>query len=237
IGGGIVADSRAEDEWAEALAKGAFVTHGQRAFDLIETMAFDPDEGMPLLERHLARLKASAEAFGFPFDRHNARNELQAATFRLRAKSKVRLLLAGSGAIAIEVAPAPVPGPAPMRVAVVPLPVASADFRLRYKTSDRRFYDRAREASGADEVVFVDADGFLTEGSFTNAFVERGGVLLTPPLARGLLPGVLRAELLDSGRAREAELTPADLAGGFLLGNALRGLVTAVTVAERAPAA
>lgn len=237
LGGGIVADSRAEDEWAEALAKGAFVTHGQRAFDLIETMAFDPDEGMPLLERHLARLKASAEAFGFPFDRHNARNELQAATFRLRAKSKVRLLLAGSGAIAIEVAPAPVPGPAPMRVAVVPLPVASADFRLRYKTSDRRFYDRAREASGADEVVFVDADGFLTEGSFTNAFVERGGVLLTPPLARGLLPGVLRAELLDSGRAREAELTPADLAGGFLLGNALRGLVTAVTVAERAPAA
>jgi para-aminobenzoate synthetase/4-amino-4-deoxychorismate lyase len=149
----------------------------------------------------------------------------------------VRLLLAGSGAIAIEVAPAPPARAAPMRVAVVPLPVASADFRLRHKTSDRRFYDRAREASGADEVVFVDADGFLTEGSFANAFVERGGVLLTPPLARGLLPGVLRAELLDSGRAREAELTPADLAGGFLLGNALRGLVTAVTVAERAPPA
>jgi para-aminobenzoate synthetase / 4-amino-4-deoxychorismate lyase len=85
--------------------------------------------------------------------------------------------------------------------------------------------------------VFVDAGGFLTEGSFTNVFVEREGVLLTPPLARGLLPGVLRAELLDSGRAREAELTPADLAGGFRLGNALRGLVTAVTVAERGSAA
>ena len=237
LGGGIVADSRAENEWAEALAKGAFVTHGQRGFDLIETMAFDPDDGMPLLERHLARMKASAEAFGFFFDRHGARNELQAATFRLRAAAKVRLLLARSGAIAIEVAPAPAPRTAPMKVALVPLPVAPADFRLRHKSSDRRFYDAARIDSGADEVVFVDADGFLTEGSFTNVFVERDGRLLTPPLARGLLPGVLRAELLESGRAREAELTVGDLAGGFLLGNALRGLVTAVTVAERGSAA
>ncbi len=46
--------------------------------------------------------------------------------------------------------------------------------------------------------------GFLTEGSFTSLFVERGGRLLTPPLARGLLPGILRARLIDEGRAEEA---------------------------------
>ncbi len=61
-------------------------------------------------------------------------------------------------------------------------------------------------------------------------------MLLTPPLARGLLPGVLRAELIESGRAVERDLRPEDLAGGFLLGNALRGLVSAVTVAEPAKA-
>ena len=82
LGSGIVADSRADDEWAEVQAKGAFVTAGQRPLDLIETMAFDPEEGVVLLERHLRRLTASAAALGFRFDRHGARNELQAATYR-----------------------------------------------------------------------------------------------------------------------------------------------------------
>src|SRR3546814_4240516 len=70
LGSGVVADSNAAEEWAECLAKGAFVTAGQRRFDLIETMAFDPHAGIALLDRHLARMKASALAFGIPFDRH-----------------------------------------------------------------------------------------------------------------------------------------------------------------------
>ena len=72
-----------------------------------------------------------------------------------------------------------------------------------------------------------ESDGHVTEGSFTNVFVERDGMLLTPPLTAGLLPGVLRAELLETGRAREAPLTRGDLANGFFVGNALRGLIPA----------
>ncbi|MES2442721.1 MAG: aminodeoxychorismate synthase component I [Pseudomonadota bacterium] len=231
LGSGVVADSRAEEEWQECLAKGAFVTAGETAFDLIETMAFDADTGIPLLERHLARMKASAQLFGFAFDRHMVRNELQAATFRLSAPTRVRLLLARSGAIAIGVAPMPAAPAGPVEVALAPLPVAADDFRLRHKTSRRGFYDRAR-VPGAFETVFTDPDGFLTEGSFTSVFVERNGILVTPPLTRGLLPGVLRAELLDTGRAVEGDLTPADLESGFLIGNALRGLVSAVTFAK-----
>ena len=109
-------------------------------------------------------------------------------------------------------------------VAAVPLPVDPADFRLRHKTTRRDFYDLARIASGADEVVLIDPEGFVTEGSFTSVFVERDGLLLTPPASRGLLPGVLRAELLASGRAVEAELRIEDLGAGLMLGNALRGL-------------
>ncbi|MCW3834747.1 aminodeoxychorismate synthase component I [Sphingomonas canadensis] len=237
LGSGLVADSRAEEEWDECLAKGAFLTAGEKPFDLIETMGFEPEQGIVLLDRHLARMKASADAFGFSFDRHMVRNELQAATFRLHAPARIRLLLAASGAIAIGIAPMPPRRAGPMRAAIAPLPVAASDFRLRHKTSRRGFYDAARGAGGADEVVFVDAEGFLTEGSFTSLFVEREGVLVTPPLARGLLPGVLRAELLESGRAVEGDLVPGDLAGGFWLGNALRGLVAAVTVAETERAA
>jgi len=237
LGSGIVADSRADEEWAEVLAKGAFVTAGQPPLDLIETMAFDPEQGLRDLDRHLARLSASAAALGFRFDRHGARNELQAATFRLRHAARVRLLLAESGAIAIETGPAPTPREAPLRVAVVPLPVAVDDARLRHKTSDRGFYDEARRAAGTDEVIFVRPDGLLTEGSFTSLFVpDADGRLRTPRLSLGLLPGVLRSRLLDSTRAVEANLSPADLDGQFFVGNALRGLMPAVVAIAKSPA-
>jgi para-aminobenzoate synthetase/4-amino-4-deoxychorismate lyase len=225
LGSAIVADSDAGDEWRECLAKGEFVASAG-SFDLVETMRFDPNEGVAELDRHLARLKASAEALDFRFDRHEARNDLQAATFRA-GPSRIRLALSRRGCMAIEVAPLPEPPEEPVAVALAALPVPPADFRLRHKTSDRAFYDDARAAAAAFEILFTDPDGFLTEGSFTTLFVERDGVLLTPPLARGLLPGILRARLLDEGRAREAELRPEDLAGGFLIGNALRGLVRA----------
>ncbi len=227
LGGGIVADSTADAEWDEALAKGAFLARGARTFDLIETMAFDPMEGIALIERHLERMKTSAAALGFAFDRHDARNELQAATFRLRKAARVRMTLAKSGAVSIQVSPLPPPRAAPLTVALVPLPVSPADWRLRQKSSDRAFYDDARRDSGCDEVVFAASDGTLTEGSYTSLFVERDGMLLTPP-AGPLLPGVLRAELLDTGRAREAVLRPQHLTNGFLLGNALRGLMPAI---------
>ena len=232
LGSGIVADSTADAEWRECLAKGAFVTDGLRAFDLIETMRFDPDTGIVDLERHLARMRASARAFGFVFDRHGVRNELQAATFRLATARRLRLRLSRSGTVAIEVRPMPPIPPGPVPVALAPLPVPPDDFRLRHKTSDRAFYDAARAAAGSCfEVAFVDRQGFLTEGSFTSLFVESGGTLVTPPLARGLLPGVLRARLIEEGRAIEGDLTAADLATGFLVGNALRGLIPAQLVA------
>jgi para-aminobenzoate synthetase/4-amino-4-deoxychorismate lyase len=98
---------------------------------------------------------------------------------------------------------------------------------LRHKTTDRGFYDDARAAAGTFEVVLVHPDGAVTEGSFTSIFVPRDGVLVTPPLALGLLPGVLRARLVDTGQAVEGMLTLSDLAGGFFIGNALRGLMPA----------
>jgi para-aminobenzoate synthetase/4-amino-4-deoxychorismate lyase len=227
LGSGIVADSVAADEWLECLAKGEFVATSGR-FDLIETMRFDPHEGLYELDRHLARMKRSADAFGFAFDRHHARNELQAATFFLREPRRLRLLLSSSGSLAIESRPLPPAPEGAVEVALAPLPVEAEDFRLRHKTSDRRFYDEARVAAGTFEVAFVDPEGFVTEGSFTSLFVERNGRLQTPPLARGLLPGVLREVLIEEGRAEEADLRQEDLEGGFFVGNAVRGLIPAV---------
>ena len=118
----------------------------------------------------------------------------------------------------------------PLNCIALPLPVDPGDWRLRHKTSDRGFYEEALAAAkseGAQEALLVHPDGLVTEGSFTNIFVERDGILLTPPASLGLLPGVLRRSLIEAGKAREAELTLDDLSDGFWLGNAVRGLVKA----------
>ena len=73
--------------------------------DLEETMHFDPEDGIADLDVHLDRLSSSAEAQGFRFDRHAARNELQAATFGKRRPATARLVLSPTGAMAIEVRP------------------------------------------------------------------------------------------------------------------------------------
>lgn len=199
-------------------------------FDLIETMAFDPVEGVRLLDYHMARMTRSADELGFAFDRHAARNELQAATFRLRAHSRLRLLLSRRGSMAIEIRPHQPWPEALMKVAVVKRPVAADDFRLRHKTTDRSFYTEALRQSGTFEALLLDPQGFLTEGTFSSLFVERNDKLHTPPLARGLLPGVLRQSLIDMGEAVESELRLADLENGFFIGNAARGLVAATLV-------
>lgn len=245
IGSAIVADSDSDAERRECEVKAGFVRRigsdcAAPACDLIETMRFEPDAGIALLELHLARMKASAATLGFAFDRHAARNQIQALCFELAAPARLRLMLARSGAIALEAAPLPPPLADPLPVIALPNPLDPSDWRLAHKTSDRGFYEdalAAAQAMGAGEAILVRGDGpgggLVTEGSFTGIFVEGpDGVLRTPPARLGLLPGVLAAHLVAEGRAAEAELTLDDVAnasdnGSFWLGNALRGLFKA----------
>jgi para-aminobenzoate synthetase/4-amino-4-deoxychorismate lyase len=230
VGGAIVADSEWLTEWRESLIKGGFVRAAAGGFDLIETMRFDPEAGIALLEPHLERIKASAAELGFEFDRHAVRNAIQALCFEADQPSRVRLVVARSGAYSLEIGELPPALPDPAPCAMLRLPVDPGDWRLRHKSSDRGFYEdglKAARQAGAVEALFVRDDGLVTEGSFTNLFVERDGVLLTPRAALGLLPGVLRRSLIEAGRAAESDLTLDDLEAGFLIGNALRGLLPA----------
>jgi para-aminobenzoate synthetase/4-amino-4-deoxychorismate lyase len=190
-------------------------------------MRFDPQAGVIDLDHHLDRLRAAAHDLQFQFDRHAARNELQAATFRRKEPAMVRLLLSPKGSMAIELKPMPEVHRGPVKVAVRPLPVDPSDFRLRYKTTGKDVLKQVQRQTGSFEAVFTDPEGRLTEGSFTNIFVERGEKLVTPPIERGLLPGLLRQRLIDEGRAEEGDLTPDDLKDGFLIGNMVRGLIKA----------
>jgi para-aminobenzoate synthetase/4-amino-4-deoxychorismate lyase len=233
VGAGIVSDSVPADEWRECQTKAAFLTARARPFHLIETMRFVPSEGVANLDLHMQRLEKSAGYFGRPFDEQRAVRDLESVTSLLSAPSRIRMLLDQDGRVAVSASPIP-PSKPVLDITVAPLPVPPDDWRLFHKSSDRAFYDQARQDSDADEVVFERPDGLLTEGSFTNLFVRRGSRLLTPHAASGLLPGILRARLIADRKAVEADLTVDDLRGGeVFVGNALRGLVPAHHVARR----
>lgn len=226
VGSGIVFDSDPSSEWEECLQKAAFIASPAN-FDLLETFAFGPAPN-PLVRFHIDRLSNSARELGFAFDRNALEAELDRRKRRLQSAVRLRISLNQSGSFRLEESTFPVMPGQKVTVSIAPRTVASDDFRLQHKTSDRRFYDDARAAAGTFEILFTDEEGFLTEGSFTNLFVRDGKRLLTPPLRRSLLPGVLRQHLIEAGGAIEQDLRPADLEAGFFVGNSLRGLIPAM---------
>lgn len=229
VGSGIVADSDAAAEYEECMLKGRFLTDPPPDFDLIETLFWSPDAGPRRLQRHLDRLAASAERFGFPFDRTAAERDIHDLAADLEPRPhRLRLLLSKSGALAVTAAPLGKSAPQPLVARLSDLAVDSGNPLLRHKTTARDLHAAAFvRAQPCFDVILRNERGELTEGSFTNLFVERDGLLLTPPVSSGLLPGVLRAELLEGGQAREQVLHVEDLddADAVYLGNSLRGLL------------
>ncbi len=234
IGSGIVWDSQGATEYAECLLKMKFLTDPVKPFDLIETMLYEPGRELVLLERHMDRLRTSARYFGFAFDEGAVRNALLDAVKGKAERLRVRLLLSEDGTVSVTTTPLPPASPeAVMRFVVSPTRLNSADIFLFHKTTRRELYDKEwqhySETAGADEVIYLNERGELAEGSRTTIFIEKDGRLLTPALISGLLAGTLRAELMASGRAKEAVLGLDDLkaADAVYLGNSVRGLVRA----------
>lgn len=236
IGSGVVYDSDGGREYAECLLKMKFLTDPPKPFELIETLMWEQGSGYVLLARHLDRLMASARYFGFTCDIDLVRQALEAQSREISTpRARVRMTLAEDGKVTIGVAPleaAPAAAPV-MRYVISDSRVNSTDAFLYHKTTRRDLYDgewkHFSETAGADEVIYLNERGELAEGSRTNIFLLRDGELLTPALSCGLLPGVLRAEMLADGRVREAVLTLKDLesAEEVYLGNSVRGLLVA----------
>lgn len=197
---------------------------------LIETMGWRPGEGLRWRDRHLSRMAGSAARLGLDCD-------LQAASGLLAGLDglsgggplRVRLTLGAEG-FAMTTAPLPATA-AVWRVALADQRLDAGDAWLSVKSTNRAVYDTARAAlpPGIDEVLFLNTDGALCEGTISNVFLTMpDGARLTPAASAGLLPGILRHVLLEQGW-REAALTLADLraAREVAVGNALRGLITA----------
>jgi para-aminobenzoate synthetase/4-amino-4-deoxychorismate lyase len=230
VGSGIVIDAIAESEYAECLLKSAFLTGFDPGFELIETLRLDCGN-YPFLAMHLERLEGSARALGFACDLPAIFAVLAgAASSCATGLYRVRLTLAHDGCCRIGVAPL-TDEHGPWSVVLFDERLDAGDYLLRHKTSARSRYQRAlatlAETPELFDAIFLNARSEVCEGARSNVFVERDGVLLTPPLSCGLLPGVMRRHLLESGRAVESVLSVDDLLGApaLYMANALRGLI------------
>lgn len=179
------------------------------------------DGGVRHLPRHMARLFAAAQLLGIPAP--HSKDELAAAMAQLlqensllRGRAALRLTLTrGVGARGL----APPPGAAPSilltAVALPPAPEQVRAIMSTYVRNEKSISSRIkslnyldnimarREAAqcGAGEALMRNSMGGLACASAANLFVVTGGVLRTPPVSDGALPGIMRAIVLERAAA------------------------------------
>jgi len=229
-GGGIVWDSQADEEWQETRVKAQLLENTDSFWQLLETLAYHPGEGIRYLEEHLARLDKSARYFDIHYDPQALRKLL--SEYESPSAQRLRVLLNHRGKISME-SSALQPTGEPVKLTLAKQNVHSSNVFLQHKTTHRKIYDLVcRDQSSADDVILWNERGELTETSICNLFLEFAGKLLTPCSSSGLLPGTLRAHLLAKGECTEAVLTKADLARAdkIFVGNSVRGLLAAELV-------
>lgn len=224
IGSGITLDATPAGEWQEWAHKRQFLQRAREPFDLLESLRLEQGRVMRW-PRHLQRLQTSAQHFGRPCPVH----ALELALDEVRQAHpdgvhKVRVLLSANGAVRAEASPLQTPA-GPLSVALAQAAMPLADDFIRHKTTLRAAYDAHRPPRGCfDTLLFNEADQ-LTEFTIGNLALQIDGQWYTPALEAGLLPGVMRATLLDEGVLQERVLMRSDLtrATGIALINSVRG--------------
>lgn len=229
-GSGVVWDSDAGREYEECLHK-ARVLRPVEHFGIQTTLRWEPATGFALLPRHLARLERAARYFDFAFDGSAVAKALGEAVLAFpQSAQRVRVVVDPSGGVSVEHRDAPAPATTPRRIALADRPVDTSDPFLFFKTTRRRFYDDLRASRpDCDDVILWNERGEITESTICNVAIRRNGAWVTPPVACGLLSGVMREELLARGELHEGVITRAEFeaAREIALFNAVRGWLPA----------
>ena len=231
VGCGIVWDSDPSDEFQELQTKARILKQPDPGFHLFETMGVS-DGQITRLARHLRRLENSAQYWSFAFDRQATESYLNELLSPIDSTKqwRLRLQLNRCGALSHALHPfgpdeVPTDGKS-LTLSVSTTPVDSADSFLIHKTSRREAYDRAvAEVPEGVSPLLVNELGHITESAIANIVYQMDGRLFTPPITDGLLPGVLRDELIDEGTVSERSLPVSDIAKveSWWLINSLRG--------------
>ena len=223
VGGGVVHESTAAEEYAEAMVKANVLRRRRSPLTLLETMRWEPGTGVWLLDRHLDRLSSSARYLGIDL----RRGEIGALLAGIDGSGpqRVRLLVPESGRPDLEVTPL-VERPPTVVLAIDDRPIDSSDFLRYHKNTRREPYEQAAARHPeADDVVLVNERGEIVETTIANLAVLIGDDWFTPPLDAGCLPGVYREELIARDALVERSLTISDLVGadGLAVINSVAG--------------
>jgi para-aminobenzoate synthetase/4-amino-4-deoxychorismate lyase len=213
VGGGIVWDSDAEAEYEETLTKARVLTQPRPVFQLLETMLWEPDAGIFLLDEHLQRLGKSAAYFDVPLDQYEIFQALEALPQSLpKEKTRIRLLVDRDGAFELQTASLIDAEDRPVMLALAKYPIHSQDIFMFHKTTHRGVYEKAQaDFPQCDDVVLWNERGEVTESTIANLVIRKEGRLITPPVGCGLLAGTFREQLLKAGEIEEEILSVADL--------------------------
>lgn len=211
IGGGITWYSNSEQEFEEAILKSKIIRKRETipAFSLLETILWTPDNGYFLLEEHLKRMADSAKYFDYKIDLEKIRLELNHNKTTFSSPLKVRLLASKNGKYFMEKKPlenAMIEGDPKFfpKVVLAKKPIDAANTILFHKTTHRNIYTNAKkDFPNHYDVLLWNQKGELTEGSFNNIVVRWNGKLFTPTVECGLLNGVFRQHLLNTGVIEE----------------------------------
>ncbi len=203
---------------------------------LIETIRIEPGRHAPLLAGHWRRLQDSCEALGYIWPADALLRDAHEHIGKLDAGSshRLRLLLDRDGRYSLESDSLP-PTPQPVRLTISETPLQGDMLWLRHKTTHRPWYDAAQAWLARNpaffDMVFCNGRDEVCEGSRSNIYIldAASNTWLTPPLDCGLLPGVQRRDLLDSGQVREARITREQFLASpaIRVSNALRGWLAA----------
>jgi para-aminobenzoate synthetase/4-amino-4-deoxychorismate lyase len=219
VGGGITYDSHPEDEFEEAKLKAKFLTGLAVPFDLIECFLYEVGVGFRYLDDHLARLQKSAQIFNFTFSKKAIVKKLIEIENTMDTACKVKIVLQKNGHFNISSTQFDAQS-VKRKIKICSEKIKTENnILLRHKTtaqSVRGFYDAsfARENTDTElfDIVFVNEQGFITEGSKSNVFISKQGNILTPPLACGILPGIMRKKYMtEYPQTKEAYITKEDL--------------------------
>lgn len=236
VGSGIVIDSDPAAEYRECGWKARFLNELRPAFGIFETMRVE-NRQCTLLDRHLCRLKTSAQALNLPLP-DGCENQIKQYIADLPdGVFRVKALLASDG---ISLSRAVLNHLADkQRVIISPTILPAQNYLRRFKTTCRALFDQAwqtAETQGAFDSLFFNSDGILLEGGRSNVFVKHRGQWLTPSLDLDILNGVMRQAVLDepqkylqTNQVIETHITQKTLqeAEEIRLSNALRGVFAA----------
>ncbi len=208
VGGGITWDSTAQGEYEEIRAKGKVLMTTRYTFDLIESFLLEKGQ-IYLLDRHMNRLRKSANYFQFQIDEKKIRTSLETQS-KQNSKEifKIRLLVKKDGEFKIDLTKIEKNNDLLKICNLSIRPISKNNLFLYHKTTERSMFSQIRnQYKDYYDTLLWNEDQNITEFTTGNVVCKLNGILVTPPVKDGLLAGTFREALLNENKIKERSVS------------------------------